>query len=313
MYSEKDILSMEVIKGMSDGELVSGLMYLKDYTKKPTKNGGFFIDGTSEVKGAIQFKAWGNSVAFSKMDEEDYTDHVVWVNGKVNLFGGAISLIIDDLNAVEAESSGITEADFFYSKYNGKAYMEAIRKSLVKMAGEKALKAFNILIGDIEESFIQEFAAKGHHDNCRSGLVAHTYKVLYIGKVLKMYQNIMTFEGTTDLLYLGCAIHDIGKTVEYKNGSVVGLGRICSHHTFGVEMLMKHKDELISLYDEEFFYRLCAIVEQHHGEFEESPRTFEAYIIHLIDKFESDLQFIDQSLEGFERGSQLTVNCFKLS
>ena len=66
MYSEKDILSMEVIKGMSDGEPVSGLMYLKDYTKKPTKNGGFFIDGTSEVKGAIQFKAWGNSVAFSK-------------------------------------------------------------------------------------------------------------------------------------------------------------------------------------------------------------------------------------------------------
>ena len=160
---------MEVIKGMSDGEPISGLMYLKDYTKKPTKNGSFFIDGTSEVKGAIQFKAWGNSTAFTKMDEEDYTDHVVWVNGKVNLYGGAISLIIDDLNAVETASSGITEASFFYSKYNGKAYMEAIRKSLVKMAGEKALKAFNILIGDVEESFIQEFAAKGHHDNCRSG------------------------------------------------------------------------------------------------------------------------------------------------
>ena len=57
---------------------------------------------------------------------------------------------------------------------------------------------------------------------------------------------------------------------------------------------------------------MCSIVEQHHGEFEESPRTIEAYVIHLIDKFESDLQYLDQTLDGFEKGNQIVAESFKL-
>lgn len=312
MYTSKDILKAYDLKKMSDGEVISGLALLKDVQKKPTKNGSVFFDGSIEVIGTLQFKVWSGKPAFTKLDTEDYAGQVVWLNGKVNLFGGAISILIEDLNAVELKGSDISESDFFESKYNGKAYYKGLRDNLLKMTNEKILEVFDIVMQGNEEHFCTEFAAKGHHDNCKSGLVAHTYKVLYIGKILKLYPNIQNFVGNLDLLYLGAALHDVGKIFEYTNGSIVKLGQICSHHTFGVEVLLMHKKEIVTMYDEEFFYRLCAIIEQHHGEFEERPRTIEAYVIHLIDRLESGLQYLDQTLDGLDKGSQVVIEGFKL-
>lgn len=313
MYTSKDILVASELKKKSDGELISGLALLKDAQKKPTKNGSFFIDGSVEIKGSMMYKVWSNSSAFTKLDTEEYSGLPVWISGKVNLYGGSTSIVIDDLNAVNISGFDICEDDFFESKYNGQAYFKGLRDTLIKMSGsDKVVKIFDMIMEGNEERFRVEFAAKGHHDNCKSGLVAHTYKVLYIGKVLKLYPHLQAAIGGYDLLYLGAAIHDIGKIVEYRNGTIQGIGQICSHHTFGVEILLNLKDDIVALYDEEFFYRLCSIVEQHHGELEERPRTIEAYVIHLLDKFESDLQYLDQTLDGFEKGNQIVVESFKL-
>jgi len=47
---------------------------------------------------------------------------------------------------------------------------------------------------------------------------------------------------------------------------------------------------------EEFYYRLQAIIQQHHGEFGEPCHTVEAYIVHLVDMFESRVQMLEESL-----------------
>ena len=314
MYSENDIVKVENVRKCSNGESVNGLLLMKDYTKKTTKNGGFYFDGNLEGLGSMNFKAWGNSDAYDKLDTDDYQGQVISVYGEVNIFNGILSIIIKDLNAVDVSGEGISKNDFFASKYNEVAYFEAFKRTLGKLADENSVKIFDLVMKDIEGRFRVEFAARSMHDNCKNGLLAHSYKCLYISRLLTMYSDIVKEQGRDlSLIALGVALHDIGKVKEYTDGSIVGLGQIVSHHTFGVELLLDHKEEIVDLKGEEFFYRLCAIIEQHHGEFEERPRTIESYIVHLIDKFESDMQFLNQSLEGFEKGNQLQINGFKLS
>lgn len=313
MFSVKDILSLESLRGLPDNASVSGLVLIKDCKKKVTKNGGYFLDGIVEGLGSYPFKVWGSSDAFASMEESDYTGCIAYVEGKSNKFGGVDSLIISSVRAVEEAGCGLSKKDFFYSKYNGKEYYKGLRNTLLQMTNSDILEVFDLLMKGREERFYEEFAAKGNHDNCRSGLVAHTYKVLYISKILKLYPNLQKFVGNYNLLYLGAAIHDIGKIVEYTDGTIQGIGRLCSHHTFGVEMLFENKSAIVGKFGEEFFYRLCSIVEQHHGEFEERPRTVEAYVVYLVDRFESSMKFLDQSLEGLSNGDQINIGEFKLS
>ena len=313
MYSKNDIVVASKLKGLTDGDRVKGLLLMKDYKKRKTKTDSYYMDVTLEGLGSINFKAWGNSEAFDKLDVADYSDEVVSVFGKVNIFNGIFSVIIEDLNPVDLTGSSITKEDFFSSKYDGAQYFDATRNLLSKLADTACLEIFDRVVAPIKQRFIVEFAAKSHHDNCKSGLIAHTYKCLYISKILALYPDIIAQQGgNISLIALGIALHDIGKVQEYTNGSIINSGMIVSHHTFGVEMLVHNKDFIVNLKGEDFFYRLCAIIEQHHGKYEESPRTVEAYIIHLIDHLESTLQMLGQELEGFSQGSQIYFDEFKL-
>ena len=313
MLGKENILDATELKKDDSERRITGLILIKDYTRKTTKTGSYYLDGLAELKGQMPIRVWSNSNAFNQMVEHDYRGVVVNIDGKTNNFGG-MNLILESVVALDMSSTSIQKSDFFYTRYDINGILKSLDASIKKSVDTDTYRIFRmILSGDILERFKNEFAAKMMHDNCRGGLLAHTCKVVYAVNLIKRYPNIMSFEGSLDLLILGAAIHDIGKIYEYTDGTIQGLGRLVSHHTFGVELLLGYKDAIIKLKGEEFFYRLCAIVEQHHGEFEESPRTIEAYLIHLVDKLESDLQMIDQALENFNRGDQITVNNFKLS
>lgn len=312
MLSKENILDFAVLKDMADNEPVSGLFLIKDYSRKSAKNGSYYMDGIVQCKEPLSFKAWGSSDAFDTLSSENLAGKVVYGVCKVNLYGGVVSLILDAVTVADLTGTGITSGDFFTAKYDGDKYFAAIENLLLKGVDKNTLGIYHMLIDGVKDRFLTEFAAKSFHDNCRGGLVAHTYKVMYMARLLKFYPEILRIEGDLNLLYLGMAIHDIGKVMEYTDGAITGIGKIVSHHTFGVEMLMSKKSEIVSVKGEDFFYRLCAIVEQHHGEYEETPRTVEAYIIHLMDKLESSLQLLDQKLEGLNRGDQIQIDTMKL-
>lgn len=127
---------------------------------------------------------------------------------------------------------------------------------------------------------------------------------------MKLYPNINKVVDN-DLFALGATIHDIGKIYEYTNGVIEGNGLLVSHTTFGVEMLSKNKDFIVSLKSEEFYYRLLSIIQQHHGEFGEKPRTVEAYLVHMADYMESSFQAIEES---YEKGIRtVSIHDFKLN
>ena len=154
---------------------------------------------------------------------------------------------------------------------------------------------FDEIIKPVEDSFKNEFAAVSHHDACRSGLLAHTTKVVRMASMIKQYPEILK-RVSSDLLFIGCALHDIGKVFEYNNGAISNLGKSLSHHTFGVIILLDNKELICSSMGESFFYSLLAVVEQHHGEYAEHPRTVASYVIYQLDNLDSRLTSLNSLL-----------------
>ena len=76
-------------------------------------------------------------------------------------------------------------------------------------------------------------------------------------------------------------------------------------------MLSKYKEFIIGLKSEEFYYRLLAIIEQHHGEYEETGRTLDVYLVHMVDNLESTYQAIDESIE--KGSTTISFGSFKLN
>ena len=84
-----------------------------------------------------------------------------------------------------------------------------------------------------------------------------------------------------------------------------------SHHTFGVMLCTKNEDLIVSALGKEGYYTLLSVIEQHHGEFGERPRTVAAYVVHLIDSVEAKLSTIE-SMIGESNGAQIQYDNYKL-
>lgn len=287
MVTKKDI------EGMYDGQSFETVALIKGYEVRPTKNGSKFIDGTVELKGSVQFKVWAGTL-FDEMEKCDYQNTVCKVVGKANDYNGVKSIILTDAKAL-AEGT-YDESDFLEDKYPIDAYWDGFRKLIEKNCSSEAYEVFSKIMEDVDERFRVEFAAKGHHDAVKGGLLAHTYKeTVIMTRVMKLYEDIIA-KVNPDLLILGCALHDVGKVYEYTNGAILGNGLIVSHHTFGVEILHNRKSLIVEKLGEEAYYRLLSVIEQHHGEFGERPRSLEAYLVHQVDLLESRFQIVNEGL-----------------
>lgn len=301
------LVTKKDLAGMSDGTPFTGRAFVKEYSIRETKNGGSFITGLLEMKGTVSFKVWSGG-AFDTMSKELYDGTVFVFKGKVNDYNGQRGVVVTDVYGVIDDKP----EDYLADGYNSDAYSEALTKLIKGNVSEAAFDVYERVIGSIEARFIKEFAAKGHHDAVVGGLLAHTYKVTNIMyRTVKRYGSIVEHSGM-DLLLLGCALHDIGKISEYNMGSISPLGKIVSHHTIAVEMLLKDKDFIIEKLDSVFFYKLLSIVEQHHGPWEERPRTVEAYLIYKVDELESKFAALNESLEE-SKGGDIFIEDFRLN
>lgn len=302
----------EVLK-LSDGTRFKGYVRMGSYTESPTKNGGAYLSGTVQAMGDCPFKVWSGA-CFNVMKEKDYTGQIVGVEGNVNEYNGTKSFIFDTLYEVtkeDLEEDGVKESDFFPTKYDTEAYWDKMNAKLRKNISEEAYQAYMLIMHDYVDRFKEEFAAVSYHDNCKGGLLAHTTKVVNICGLLKMYPNISA-RVNNDILYVGAAIHDLGKVLEYSNGINSEIGNLVSHNTLGILCLMEHKDAIIKLKGEEFFNIMMSIISQHHGDYGDRPRTIAAYIIHQFDLLDSSLTLLDQTLEN-NSDSQVRFDGLKLS
>lgn len=309
------ILVKDELDEMVEGTRVSGLVLIQNYGLQPQKNGGYYVAGYLQAKGQMPFKVWSSSSkygdAYVKLCQEgEYVNTICKVDGKIDKFSGT-SLVIESLSMYDGDVNGIAESDFLQDTYDVSNWWTKLEGVLEKNVSSKAFDLFKNLMSSIKSDFMVEFGAISHHDNCKGGLLAHTTKVVRIASLIKMYPEILK-RVDSDLLYLGCALHDIGKVWEYHNGGISNEGKVLSHHTFGVMFLVNHRDVILDTMGEAFYLNLLAIVEQHHGEYEERPRTVASYVIHKLDMLDSDFTSLDSALKD-SKNNQISFSGFKLN
>ena len=288
-----EILDFKQFQTGLPGKKLEGYALINSVNVSETKKGQPFLVGKLFVKGEIEFKVWNNSRAFEQLSGGVQGEGIYIVSGEINLFNGSRDLILNQ--ATLDENSRLGKVDFLKSIYDGDRMYEALCTLLKKSVSENWYKVFELVMSGREEAFRTEYAAVNHHDNVPSGLVAHTYKVCRIVKVMGMYSEIVNYCGM-DLLMVGSALHDIGKAYEYNMGAMSKRGKILSHRVIGLEIFSKLEEEIVELIGQEGFDLLISIIVGHHGEYEEKPRTVAAYVVHLCDMIESNLQSINQEL-----------------
>lgn len=306
------MLCKEDLSEFNNGMYVDGCVLMQSMQILPTKNGGQYISGNFQAKGQVAYKVWSSDTAFGKLSthKDEYIGNVCRIRGKVDNYGGILSVIISDLDVVDINEGSVNKVDFMEDVYDASQWEDTLFKVLRKYCSEEVVTLFENIIAPYRDNFLYEFAAVSHHDNCKSGLLAHTTKVVRLATLIKMYPEIMN-RVSPDLLFIACALHDIGKIMEYESGAMSEEGLVLSHHTFGVLILSENRDEIVEKKGKDFYNQLLAVVEQHHGEYGERPRTVASYVIHLLDNLEAKLASLN-SLLSDSNGNMIMYDGYKL-
>ena len=304
------LLNKEEILQQADKELVKGISILSSYSVQTAKNGKEYYNGTLKAQGNLEFKVWGGSL-FDQLKAEDYTGVPVYIEAEVNVWNDTKSLILKKVVAVDVADLGIDITPLDPTKYdistNEKEFYALLKEELSPNAFELFKKIYN----RIRKEFRSEYAAVKIHDAYRGGLLAHTLKMLKVLQFIwNTYPNIRE-NMNKDLVFIGLAVHDMGKIVEYNNGTRTDIA-FATHNFLGQEILFEFKKDIVEGFEAtikgseetlsvepfgtDFYYRLQAIIQQHHGEFGEPCHTTESYLVHLVDMFESRVEIFEESL-----------------
>lgn len=235
---------------------------------------------------------WDNSEAFKVLRNLDCEGKVISFNAYDNEYNGQKSLVMTDCHLVEDADV----SDFLETKYDVEAFYGSLRNLIHNWLSDEAYGIVTEVLDEHKDALLVEFAAKSHHDNCKGGLLAHTYKVCSLmAYVLQMYLGVQPHTKDADLYMMSAVFHDIGKIREMHLG-VYQPESIVTHCYLGVEMLPK--DKIMEIYDEKFWLSLVSAMLQHHGEFGDRCKSVVAYVTHRVDYLDSSLTELKQHLDA---------------
>ena len=304
------LLNKEEILQQADKELVKGISILSSYAPQTAKNGKEYYNGTLKAQGNLEFKVWGGSL-FDQLKAEDYQGVPVYIEAEVNVWNDTKSLILKKVVAVDVADLGIDITPLDPTKYDIAANEKEFYSLLKEELSPNGFELFKKIYNRIRKEFRSEYAAVKIHDAYRGGLLAHTLKMLKVLRFIwNTYPNIRE-NMNKDLVFIGLAVHDMGKIMEYNNGSRTEIA-FATHNFLGQEIIFEFKKDIVEGFESpvkgsdepiviepfgsDFYYRLQAIIQQHHGEFGEPCHTIESYLVHLVDMFESRVEIFEESL-----------------
>lgn len=296
------VISQSILKTGKGGQKVEGVILVKNYSVSLTKTGKEYISGQLQSGSMIPFKVWSSSEAFGVLKNNDLINKPCAVVGSFDDFGGTISIVINSIAIVD----GYTPSQFFENKYDKKAYQSALKglcNQYLSVRGNSLIDGILFSDKDLFSRFSEEFSAMSHHDNCMSGLLAHTYKVVnLVVWTIQMYPNILIDENGSlskdrqDLLIIGSILHDIGKVMEMQFG-VYQPNSAVTHRILGLDILYKYRDKIEGTYNSKWFRDLQSILVEHHGVYGDSCRTVVSYIVHMADMYDAGMTGLIQKCE----------------
>jgi 3'-5' exoribonuclease len=286
-------MGRQFVKQMADGDAVDDVYLVVDKQLRANRNGNLYLqlelrDRTS----AISARQWNaGEHVFRTFEVGDF----LMVKGKVQLFQGALQLILTHIE--RQESSRVNLNDFLpQTEQDVSKLLERLRAILLKLANPHLRALIECFLMDDEflHGFCQAPAGVRNHHAYLGGLLEHVVTLLEAAeRILPVYPNL-----DRDLLLAGIFLHDIGKVRELSFGRAFAYsdeGQLVGHIVIGVEMLnekvVKVPDLTGEPFPNELLLRLKHMILSHHGTYEfgspRLPMTPEAVALHHLDNFDA--------------------------
>jgi 3'-5' exoribonuclease len=281
------------VQQLTDGEALDEVYLVTEKQLRANRNGNLYIQlELRDRTGAISARLWNaGEHLFRSFEEGDF----LRIRGKVQLFQGALQIILSHLDKSEADKIDLT--DFLpHTEHDVSKLYERLRGVLMRLSNPHLRGLVECFFMD--ERFVEGFckvpAGVRNHHAYIGGLLEHVVRMLEAAdRLLPLYPEL-----DRDLLLTGIFLHDIGKVRELSYGrmfSYTDEGQLVGHLVIGVEMLNEKAARVPDLTGEPFpaevLLRLKHMIVSHHGTLEfgspRLPMTPEAIALHYLDNLDA--------------------------
>src|SRR5579885_3362853 len=286
-------MTRRFVEQLRDGDPIDDVFLAADKQLRVNRKGNQYVQlMLRDRSGGISARLWNSGdQLFRSFNDGDF----VRAEGKVQLFEGALQVILTYLEKVEAEK--VEVADFLpHTEHDVPKLLEKLRGYLLRLGNPHLRALAECFLMDDE--FVRRFAAcpagvKLHHAFV-GGLLEHTVTMMDIAdRLVPFYPGV-----DRDQLLVGVFLHDAGKVRELTYGRAFGYsdeGQLVGHLVIGVEMLGEKAAKVPELTGEPFptelLLRLKHMIVSHHGTYEfgspKLPMTPEAIALHYLDNFDA--------------------------
>ena len=278
---------------MTDGDSIEEVYLVSDKQLRANRNGNLYLQvELRDRTGAISARMWNaGEHLFRSFESGDFLQ----VKGKVQLFQGALQMILSHIDRIESEK--VELADFLpHTEHEVSKLLERLRSSLLRLGNPhlRALAECFLMDDEFVQGFCQAPAGVRNHHAYLGGLLEHVVTLLDAAeRILPLYPEL-----DRDLLLAGIFLHDVGKVRELSFGKAFAYtdeGQLVGHLVIGVEMLDEKAAKVSELTGEPFprelLLRLKHMILSHHGTYEfgspRLPMTPEAIALHHLDNFDA--------------------------
>jgi 3'-5' exoribonuclease len=288
-------MARRFIKQLADGETIDEVYLVIDKQLRANRNGNPYLQiELRDRSGSITARLWNaGEHLFRSFDVGDF----LFTKGKVQLFQGALQVILSHIERSEAEK--VELADFLpHTEQDVDKLLDRLRGALLRLSNPHLRALAECFLMD--EQFIRDFrqvpAGIRNHHAYLGGLLEHVVTLLDgAERILPLYPGI-----DRDLLLMGIFLHDIGKVRELSYQRVFAYtdeGQLVGHLVIGVEMLNEKVARTPDLtgepFPDELLLRLKHMILSHHGSYEfgspKLPMTPEAIALNCLDNLDAKI------------------------
>jgi 3'-5' exoribonuclease len=288
-------MSRRFVQHMTDGDTIEEVYLISDKQLRANRNGNLYLQvELRDRTGAISARLWNASEhLFRSFEPGDFLQ----VKGKVQLFQGALQMILSHIDRVESEK--VELADFLpHTEHDVNKLLDRLRGVLLRLGNPhlRALAECFLMDDEFLQGFCRAPAGVRNHHAYLGGLLEHVVTLLDAAeRILPLYPEL-----DRDVLLAGVFLHDIGKVRELSYGKAFAYtdeGQLVGHLVIGVEMLDEKAAKVPDLtgepFPKELLLRLRHMILSHHGTYEfgspRLPMTPEAIALHHLDNLDAKI------------------------
>ncbi|HWG43970.1 MAG TPA: HD domain-containing protein [Gemmataceae bacterium] len=288
-------MARQFVQQMADGDTIEEVYLVVDKQVRANRNGNMYLQiELRDRSGSISARLWNAAEPLVRSFE---SGDFLLVQGKVQLFQGALQMILNRLDRMETEK--VELADFLpHTEKDISKLYERLGILLRKMDNPhlRALAECFLMDQEFMEGFCKAPAGIRNHHAYLGGLLEHVVTLMESAdRIAPLYPEL-----NRDLLLMGIFLHDIGKVRELNYDRAFSYsdeGQLIGHLVIGVQMLDEQVRRVPDLTGEPFptelLLRLKHLIVSHHGSLEFGsptlPMTPEAIALHYLDNLDAKI------------------------